>query len=627
MVAASCGGKGDAVDTSPIFEEITATALPDEAVVSPDPTEGACMAGDPSCPGNSPSFGVGAAAADVDGDGRIDIFLAGPNGGRLYLNQTDPAGTITFSSAIPLGLMGVYVYGAAFGDLDRDGDPDLVLATADGIRILANDGSGVFTDVTAASGVPSGLMRSPSVAVGDIDADGLLDIHLSEYGVTGTPADIGGAPSRLLLNRGDLTFVDVSGDLGWPRRHVWSSLMADFDRDGRLDLLLACETWSSDDRDRRTTVLYNDGFDGAGNLILTPAPYTDDLHRFSNPMGAAVGDLDHDGALEIVLTDVGPPIYLNGQGGGPRDLVPTSYFGAQSVAEATHTFWGVALEDFDRDGHVESMMIAGAPCVPDLCDYFSIPSSQQSWLMGYKNDQFAFEAAVFFPGAGGLSPPAADGEYRNQRGLVRADFGGDGRDELLVTPFNDRNRLYRSTLDTGHYLRVRPLGSVSAPAPYGAEVHVDFGGNTLFKPLASGGSTSSQSEPSLLFELGDQRTVDSLQIRWPSGYVQTLTNIGADQTIDVVEPEFLALPMRTFSTTEPIVAFVQRVDTTGQPVANDDPTGLQLTSSDGASFSFEPMGQGRFRATRPPSATPAWLRLSLVMDGVAFGVQPSVRVR
>lgn len=618
-IAIGCGSGGDDDPAELLFEDITASALPNEMdAIEQDPTDWVCGE---LCYGSI--FGVGAAAADINGDGRVDLYLAGPGGGRLYANTGAP-GAIGFElQSTPAGLEDTYVHGAAFGDLDRDGDPDLVVATPTGARILRLvDGSAFeFEDVSARAGARDDLTRTVSITIGDINNDGLLDIHVSEYGSVDARATGRG---QLLINRDGFEFEDVAEGILSPR-HAWASLMADLDRDGRIDLFILVEKWGHDDQS--TLLFYNDGSDGAGRPSLidrTPAGI-----EFFSPMGAAVGDPDNDGDLELLVPEVYVFRHLEQSAGDPRELVevpgidPCDGEGAECFIAG----WGATFQDLDRDGVVEALIVTGAPCLPELCDWQAQPRSQINQLREYAGGEFAPSAASLVARAGGLSGP--EGDYQNGRGLVLADFDGDGRDEVLVTPFNDRFRLYRSTLTTGHFLRVELRGTVSAPTPYGAEVTVQTTEGAVWKQLASGGTTHSQHQPALQFELGESTSIDSVEVRWPSGFVQTLEDVAIDQTLVVDEPEQFSLPRRRYEigTDSTVTAQIQRFDSAGIAVTSDDPTGISVTSSDGVAWTIVSAGAGRFEATRPVPPDPAIVSVEITIDGAVLATTPAVEFR
>jgi hypothetical protein len=308
--------------------------------------------------------------------------------------------------------------------------------------------------------------------------------------------------------------------------------MADVDRDRRVDLLIAAETWEVAGDQEPSALLYGDGVDAAGLPVFSAhAGIRDQFTRFSTPMGAALGDPDGDGDLEILVTVQGPSIYMDRDAGAPaRDLTLHSYFGPVGL-ESLHTSWGAALEDFDGDGATEALLVAGAPCGPLDCP--PIPDSQHSRLLRYPGGEFRYQAEEQVPDAGGLA--GADGEYRNARGVLLADLDGDGRDELLLTPFRDRFRLYRNVAARGHVLRVELRGAASSPTPIGAEVTVTAGGRARTRQLVAGGSTHTSHGPGLAFELGDVDAIDDVTVTWPTGEVRPLGPTAVDATLVVDE--------------------------------------------------------------------------------------------
>jgi hypothetical protein len=338
-------------------------------------------------------------------------------------------------------------------------------------------------------------------------------------------------------------------------------------------------------------------------------------------MGAAVDDPDGDGEFEMLVSTIGPSIFLEHQAGAPaRSLGVTSYFGPQTIDQSQHTSWAIAFEDFDHDGDLDALLAGGAPCIPDLCASDNIPLSQNSVLYRFGQNVFAFDHANPVPNAGGIAPADAT-VFRDARGIVLADLDGDGRDELLLTPFRDRFRLYRNVAPRGHFLRIILHGNTSAPAPYGAEVTVTAGGHTRIRPLVSGGRTHSSGPPVSTFELGSAAKADTIQVRWPSGYVQTMTNVSVDRTLTLEEPKLIEVPSRQGQVGGQLSVFVQRL----QPSV--DPTGIDIQASDGIPFVLQSMGNGRFLAHRAAPLSAGPVRITLVVDGLTVRTRPIIWFR
>lgn len=581
-----------------LFDDITEAVLPGESAVATDPDDYAC--GD-ICVGTS--FGVGAAAADVDGDGRADLYLAGPSGGRLYLNRTAPGGPIVLERAA-LDVPDVYVHGAAFGDLDGDGLPELLLACAGGLRVLWNQGGQLADRPTLARS----MQRSSSVTVADFDGDGLNDAHVSEYGVPGTPTASAG-PGALLVSRGDGVLEDAA--TAWPGRHAWSSLAADLDRDGQLDLFIASETWGDFLDEQHASLAFGAGVDGNGLPRFDDSANAALMKRYTAPMGAAIADLAADGTYELVATLIGPSLFLNPDA-DPRAFIGSSYFGSTSRQQSGQTSWGALFGDFDRDGLEELLLVGGAPCTPDICDTMTIPDYQAPQLFKIDGTRLGWDTLHPIPLAGGLAPDPT--EQRNGRGVVAVDLDGDGVDELLITPFGDRFRLYKSALTGGHRVRVVLHGHLSAPTPWGAEVTVRDGDRTHHVPLASGGSTHSQSEAAITVELAGDRASE-VSIRWPSGLIQTLKDVPSGR-LDVDEPIALELPRRS-PVGAPLIGHLTFA-------SEIDPDALQITASDGAPVQIERVSDRELRFILDNTASPGVVAFSFTLAGTALAITPRV---
>jgi len=250
-------------------------------------------------PDNPVGASSGVAVADVDGDGCEDVFLAGSPDAVLYRNGCNGTfSDVTAASGLPHPYPATAT-GAVFFDYDNDGWPDLFVAAArGGDRLFHNTGGGHFVDVSAAAGIPPGRWASMA-AVADYDRDGFLDLYVVRMGdqeaTVPRPnyAATNGVPSTLYRNNGDGTFTDVTrharvGNTGWGMAAAW----ADYDGDGWPDLYVANEFGGN--------ALYHNERDGTFSERAATAGVVDG----GAGMGAAWGDVDGDGSLDLFVSNM-----------------------------------------------------------------------------------------------------------------------------------------------------------------------------------------------------------------------------------------------------------------------------------------------------------------------------------
>lgn len=496
--------------------------------------------------------GSGAALADLDGDGRLDLVLA---------RNDDPASPLRQPSALlrnaatdgrirfvedpgfaPL-VAGRRCHGVAVGDFDGDGDRDLFLAASGADLLLANDGSGHFTDITAAAGVAG---PDDDVSVGalwaDFDQDGLLDLYV--VGIP--PGDRQPLRNdRLYLNRGGGRFEDVSATSGaCGSQASWVALADDFDRDGRLDLFVGNDTFLA--RTQRDAILsVAEVVDGRPRFVdRTPAVLAE-RERFT--MGAAVGDLDGDGFDDLYLTSIGGSSLLYGDAAGPAreagaelglDAASMTVLSppASLVDVRARIGWGASFVDLDRDGAPELYVVDGATTSA------STPESRaQSDLLFWRPPGAArFDDITAAVGLAVPDPRDDGGPALLGRGLVVGDLDGDGDDDLVVTPYLQSYRVLRNDTPRRHHsVRVRLVGTRSSPTPVGAELVVTRGdGKVVRARLTAGGEVHSQSDDVLVAGLGDAAVAEAW-VLWPSGAAERIDardDFALDRTLAIVEP-------------------------------------------------------------------------------------------
>ena len=494
------------------------------------------------------NMGNGAAVGDYDGDGWLDVFLAGQAGhpSKLFRNVPAPAGSGASGSpgAAPArafedvtAAAGLDIRGnvrvAQFVDLGS-GRPDLVVATdydpkvgtGEPSRIFRNDGDGTFTDVTAGSGfTPTGYIVG-GLTFGDFDGSGRQSIYVSYWTqeLNGDPALMrheGAFPgmNRLFRNLGEYRFDDVTieAGLGETRADSFSAIFADFTGDHRADIYQA-----SDHRPDRFFV----------NLGGTFTDNTDEsglLDRAGNSMGVAAADLTGSGGLDLYVTHITDPGRRFGTNTGNTLMVSTpggetTTFRNDAAARGvldTAWGWGTAFVDADLDG--------------DL-DIFAVQGMRE--LVGEGSTHIERATSTLFENDGtGLTFTPATGtgcDLRgDQRALVVFDYNRDGAPDMLVTQVAGPTLLLENRILGPHWLTVRPSGA--GDGAIGARVTVTAGGRSTTQILLAGGSYLAGPPRELYFGLG-AATVADVSIEWADGTVTERTAVAADVLLDVVRP-------------------------------------------------------------------------------------------
>ena len=486
----------------------------------------------------------GIAAFDFDGDGRLDLFFA--NGApiprlvktapefwnRLYRNDGHGHFTdVTRDS----GLAGDgYSIGAAAGDFDNDGRADLFVAGVRGSHLYHNIGGGHFEDVTAAAG-----MHEDQWAVAgawfDYDRDGLLDLLVvhyvvwtpesnplchdpsGRYEVYCHPKEFKTTTNTLYHNLGGGKFEDVSAASGI-RKAAGKGMgiaIADYDGDGYPDIFITNDTMPN--------FLFHNQRNGTFAEIALDAGVAlpDDGNAVSG-MGTDFRDYNNDGLPDIVFTALQGqtfPLFRNiGKG-------QFSAAHASRLASLTSKLsgWGVALADLNNDGWK---------------DLFSANSHVTDNIEAFSGDRYKLPNGVFLNrGDGTFADASAESGAafqvpRAHRGLVVADFDGDGRLDAVVSVLGERPEFWHNiTPGPGHWLDLNLIGSTSNRDAIGAKIRIGHQSNEMTSSI---GYASSALAP-VHFGLGEQTIVADVEITWPKGKVQHLRNVKTDQLLTVRE--------------------------------------------------------------------------------------------
>jgi enediyne biosynthesis protein E4 len=486
----------------------------------------------------------GLAAFDYNNDGRIDIFLT--NGADVpALRKSSPAyanrlfrneGGMRFTDVTDAaGAAGVgYATGAAAADYDNDGDVDLFVTGVRQNQLLRNRGDGRFEDVITTSGIASGDW---AVAGGwfDYDNDGRVDLLVVNY-VQWSPAQnrycgdqtkgiriychprfFQGLPNRLYRNRADGTFEDVSIKSGIAK-HVgkgMSVVVGDYNRDGHIDAFVTNDTVPN--------FLFQNLGDGTFREVGLQAGVSVPLSgRAVSAMGADMQDYDNDGWLDIHLTALTGelfPLFRNDTRGAFEETTQASRLAALS---AKHSGWCTTFADIDNDGR-KDIFTANSHVNDRIGDVAATTWKQP-------NSLFVNEGAGRFRDATSESGLAAASAVH--RGCGIADFNGDGRLDIVVLALGSKAELWQND-STGdrRWLIVRLVGTKSNRDGIGARVTV----GDQVRTMSTAAGYASSSHAGLHFGLGPSAQPVRVLVEWPSGVKQTVENVKANQTLEVKE--------------------------------------------------------------------------------------------
>jgi enediyne biosynthesis protein E4 len=513
--------------------------------------------------------GCGVAFYDYDNDGWLDIFLL--NGWRL---EGFPAGQEPTSHLFKNNRDGTFIdvtlkagvahsgwgQGVCVGDYDNDGFDDLFVTYFGKNILYHNNGNGTFTDVSEKSGVAgNGKRWNTGCAFVDYDRDGRLDLFVANYidldlktapvpesgpclykGVMvacGPPGLVGGK-NILYHNNGDGTFSDVSEKSGIFKAngtYGLGVLTADLDNDGWPDIYVA--------NDSTASALYQNKKDGTFIDIAVEAGCA--LSADGKPqagMGISAADYDLDGNLDLIKTNFAgdtPSLYRNLGGANFEDTTYQAGLGKHTQFLG----WGCGFFDMDNDGWAD-ILICNGHVYPEVEQLKTEAGYPQRKLL-YKNRRDGKFDDVSFDAGPGISTPVA------ARGCAFGDFDNDGDLDVVVNATNDFPQLLRCDSHTGNnWIKVKTIGTKSNRSGIGARIkcvtHLpgEKTSHSQIDEVRSGGGYFSQNDLRVHFGIGKVPIVDLLEIRWPSGLVDTLKDLKPNQLVFVQEGHGLLRTMQ-----------------------------------------------------------------------------------
>ncbi len=494
----------------------------------------------------------GVAVLDYNNDGLLDIFFT--NGAaipsleksdssyfnRLYRNN----GNGTFSDVTDkAGLQGIgYSMGAAAADYDNDGYVDLYVAGFNRNQLMHNNGDGTFKDVTEKAGVVGnvpGIGKAWAVTAGwfDYDNDGFLDllvINYLKYDIANcklceikgirtycSPGNFEGTPNILYKNNGDGTFTDVS-ERSHMAKYIGKGMgvaFADYDNDGFMDVFVSNDTWPN-------FLLHNSGDGTFKDVALeTGTDYTSDGSAVAG-MGAEFRDLNNDGLPDIfhtaMVTD-GFPLYKN-TGGQFEDITNISGLSAFS---RRLTAWGTGAFDFDNDGY-KDLFTANAAILDNEMEVVNRPYRMPAGLLR-NNGDFTFTDLSASAGSSFADP-------RAHRGAAFADFNNDGKIDIIVTALNDKPQLFLNrSKNENHWIILNLIGTKDNRDGIGTKIKLSTMNGVQYNHATTAVGYSSSSDKRVHFGVGNATVIDKIELQWPSGVKQVLLHVKADQVLTITE--------------------------------------------------------------------------------------------
>jgi enediyne biosynthesis protein E4 len=508
------------------------------------------------------AVGTGVTIGDYDSDGRPDIFV---------VNKTSPCrlyrqvGDLVFEDVTEkAGLMPedpkAWNTGATFVDVNGNGRLDIYVSRFNAPNLLfLNQGDGTFKEGAAAAGI---AIKDASVmaSFADYDRDGHLDFYL-QTNILSYAANFKGRPDYLFRNNGDGTFTDVTKEAGiWGLSQGHSAVWWDFDDDGWPDIYVAND-FENPDR------LYRNNGDGT----FTDVSETLLPHTSYSSMGSDLGDINNDGRTDFIVTDMAATnhykdhIGIEEMGRGiwegemARALSPQYPFNALYLNNGTGRFleiahlaglratdwtWSARFADLDNDGWLDFHVCTGMVrdfMDADLLDKQNVAATLAQRAAVYVNAPPRAEPDLAYRNLGDLRFQEVGqawglGQTSVSFGAAFADLDRDGDLDIVVTNYEAPPTIFRNDSQTGHRLLIRLVGQGANSFGVGAVVRIETDAGIQIRQHTLTRGIASSDEPLIHFGLGDQAVIGRLSVEWPSGRHQLFTDVKADQFLTITEP-------------------------------------------------------------------------------------------
>lgn len=494
------------------------------------------------------SMGGGVALIDYDNDGFPDVYLVNSltvdlvkankrTRSALYRNRGD--GTfVDMTEKSGLGDVG-FGMGVAVGDYNNDGFDDLYVTCLGPNHLFKNNGDGTFKDVTAKATVDDPRWSTGAAFV-DYDNDGKLDLFVANYvnfdlnklpefgsgrscQFKGMPVQCGprglpGAGDSLFHNNGDGTFTDVSKKAGVADANGYYGLgviCSDFDEDGFVDIFVA--------NDSTPNFLYHNNGDGTfKEIAFASGTAVNESGREQGCMGVTLGDYDRDGRLDLFITNFDDEYNVLYHNDSRNSFSDVSYRSKVAEVSLPYVGWGTKFFDYDNDGWVD-IFVTNGHAYPQRDHY------RQRELLHHNNRDGTFSEVSSRSGA-------ALSVERAGRGAAFGDLDNDGDVDIVVNDLDGRAQLLRN--DGGNVnnsAMIKTIGVTSNRAGIGARVRVVSGDLVQIDEVRSGGSYISQNDLRLHFGLENRTKIDLIEVKWPNGTVEKISNVGVNKVLTIRE--------------------------------------------------------------------------------------------
>ena len=485
-------------------------------------------------------MGGGIAVLDFDNDGWEDVYLTGGlDPDRLYRNLGNGQfEDVSSQSGITGITTGHESFGVAAGDLDNDGDRDIIVTGSIGnpVLLLRNQGDGTFA--LAANALPSNNVWTTSVSLGDINKDGYLDIYIAAYvfssqmirdefnNVVGFAHDC--SANLLFINNGNFTFTEAASGYGLADQGCALAVaFTDFDNDNDADVLLTNDfgEWVLPSGLFRNQYPQNWFDDISGQ-------YQMDVEMYG--MGIAIGDYDRDLDLDYYQTNIGRNLLSRNDGGVFEDVTTEAEVENDSLNGLNTTSWGCFFFDADNDSWTDLFVANGQlPVAPFIAN---VPNDPNKLYLNNADGTFSDVSD-----SAGLSSP------QRSHGAVFADFDKDGRVDVMVSNNGNmagvsRVEYFRNvTSNNNHWVSFTLEGSQSNRDAIGSRVTAWIDGLPLLAEVDGGSSHASHNSTRVHFGVGDATVLDSVSVLFPSGISYTFVDVVVDQNHHIEEDVAVSL--------------------------------------------------------------------------------------